>query len=76
MPELYETLKGKWRTPQQGADTLVWLAISRSASKHASGLFFQGILQNKSILISYPLQYFINLALCPMATVPVKRWVL
>jgi dehydrogenase/reductase SDR family member 12 len=41
MPEFYEKMKNRLRTAQQGADTAVWLAISDSALKHPSGLFFQ-----------------------------------
>lgn len=35
-------MKDNLRTPAQGADTVVWLAISKAALKHPSGLFFQG----------------------------------
>ncbi|MPC34711.1 Dehydrogenase/reductase SDR family member 12 [Portunus trituberculatus] len=34
-------MKDNLRTPAQGADTVVWLAISKAALKHPSGLFFQ-----------------------------------
>jgi len=41
MPGFYEKMKDKLRTPGQGADTVVWLAVSQSASQQPSGLFFQ-----------------------------------
>ena len=42
LPDFYEKFKNKLRTEEQGADTMVWLAISPSVKKVASGLFFQG----------------------------------
>lgn len=42
MPEFYEKMKNKLRTEAQGADTVVWLAVSPAAAKQTSGLFFQG----------------------------------
>ncbi|KAK8378387.1 hypothetical protein O3P69_011102 [Scylla paramamosain] len=39
--KFYEMMKDNLRTPAQGADTVVWLAISKAALKHPSGLFFQ-----------------------------------
>ncbi|XP_060642863.2 dehydrogenase/reductase SDR family member 12 [Anolis sagrei] len=41
MPDFYEKMKNKLRTEAQGADTVVWLAVSSAARKQASGLFFQ-----------------------------------
>ncbi|KAL7642665.1 UNVERIFIED_CONTAM: hypothetical protein RMT77_007230 [Armadillidium vulgare] len=41
LPDFYEQTKDKLRTPEQGADTIIWLAISQAALKHSSGLFFQ-----------------------------------
>ncbi|KAJ8352578.1 hypothetical protein SKAU_G00240540 [Synaphobranchus kaupii] len=41
MPEFYEKMKNRLRTEAQGADTVLWLAVSASALKHPSGLFFQ-----------------------------------
>ena len=43
-------MKDKLRTPDQGSDTAVWLAISPSSLSHASGLFYQG-MQNFLIKI-------------------------
>lgn len=42
MPDFYEKMKNRLRTEDQGADTVVWLAVSREAGKQASGQFFQG----------------------------------
>nr|CAD7426418.1 unnamed protein product [Timema monikensis] len=41
MPDFYQRMKDRLRTAEQGADTAVWLAISDTALKHPSGLFFQ-----------------------------------
>lgn len=41
MPQFYEKMKNKLRTVEQGADTLIWLAISAEAVKQNSGLFYQ-----------------------------------
>uniref|UniRef100_A0A673KG35 Dehydrogenase/reductase SDR family member 12-like n=2 Tax=Sinocyclocheilus rhinocerous TaxID=307959 RepID=A0A673KG35_9TELE len=41
MPDFYAKMKNKLRTEAQGADTVVWLAISDTASRQPSGLFFQ-----------------------------------
>lgn len=42
MPDFYQRMKNALRTEAQGADTLVWLAVSSEATKLPSGLFFQG----------------------------------
>ncbi|XP_018024171.1 dehydrogenase/reductase SDR family member 12 [Hyalella azteca] len=41
IPDFYEANKEKLRSVDQGADTIVWLAASKKASEHPSGLFFQ-----------------------------------
>ncbi|XP_027578955.1 dehydrogenase/reductase SDR family member 12 isoform X3 [Pipra filicauda] len=41
MPDFYERMKNSLRTEAQGADTVVWLAVSAEATKLPSGLFFQ-----------------------------------
>ncbi|NP_001279221.1 coiled-coil domain-containing protein 122 [Callorhinchus milii] len=47
MPDFYEKMKNRLRTEGQGADTVVWLAISNVQSQHPSGLFFQGMAEQK-----------------------------
>jgi len=43
MPDFHRRFKDKLRTPAEGADTIVWLAISDSVlDKTKSGLFYQG----------------------------------
>lgn len=42
MPDFYERMKNWLRTEAQGADTVLWLAVSAEATKLPSGLFFQG----------------------------------
>lgn len=34
MPQFYEKMKGKLRSVDEGADTIVWLAASPAAKKH------------------------------------------
>ncbi len=41
MPEFYAKMKDKLRSVDQGADTIVWLAVSEVAKKEESGGFFQ-----------------------------------
>uniref|UniRef100_A0A8B9HGQ0 Si:ch211-165b10.3 n=1 Tax=Astyanax mexicanus TaxID=7994 RepID=A0A8B9HGQ0_ASTMX len=42
MPQFYQMMRDRLRTAEQGADTVVWLAVSSAAKATASGLFFQG----------------------------------
>ncbi|XP_046678658.1 dehydrogenase/reductase SDR family member 12-like isoform X1 [Homalodisca vitripennis] len=41
MPEFYARMQDRLRTPRQGADTALWLAISPAPLKNTSGLFYQ-----------------------------------
>ncbi|KAJ8388699.1 hypothetical protein AAFF_G00131080 [Aldrovandia affinis] len=41
MPDFYQSMKDKLRSPEQGADTVVWLAVSEAAAAKPSGRFFQ-----------------------------------
>lgn len=41
MPDFHSSMKERLRTPEQGADTIVWLAVSEAAVKKPSGRFFQ-----------------------------------
>lgn len=43
MPDFYRSMKERLRTPEQGADTVVWLAVSEAAVTNASGKFFHGM---------------------------------
>lgn len=43
MPDFYRSMKERLRTPEQGADTVVWLAVSEVAVKNPSGKLFQGM---------------------------------
>jgi dehydrogenase/reductase SDR family member 12 len=42
MPDFHRRMASRLRTQEQGADTIVWLALSPAATKQPSGLFFQG----------------------------------
>jgi len=41
MPDFYEKMRDKLRTVEQGADTVVWLAIAKDPVRKPSGLFWQ-----------------------------------
>ncbi|KAF7646909.1 hypothetical protein LDENG_00180580 [Lucifuga dentata] len=41
MPDFHRSMKDSLRTPDQGADTVVWLAVSEAAATKPSGHFFQ-----------------------------------
>ncbi|XP_014772293.1 dehydrogenase/reductase SDR family member 12 [Octopus bimaculoides] len=41
MPGFYSKMKDRLRTPQQGADTALWLAIASAPKSFVSGQFFQ-----------------------------------
>ncbi len=44
MPDFYNKMKDKLRTVEQGADTLVWLAVAKAPvedPKNQGGQFFQ-----------------------------------
>lgn len=40
MPQFYNILKNQFRSPEQGADTVVYLAVADKASALESGQFF------------------------------------
>lgn len=41
LPGFFEPMKDNLRTPAEGADTAVWLALSKAALKYPSGFFYQ-----------------------------------
>ncbi|XP_041796187.1 DHRS-12_like_SDR_c-like domain-containing protein isoform X1 [Chelmon rostratus] len=41
MPDFHSSMKDSLRTPEQGADTVVWLAVSEAATTNPSGHFYQ-----------------------------------
>lgn len=42
MPDFHRSMKDSLRTPEQGADTVVWLAVAEAAAKNPSGRFYHG----------------------------------
>ncbi|CAJ1079155.1 dehydrogenase/reductase SDR family member 12 [Xyrichtys novacula] len=52
MPSFHAKMQSKLRTEAMGADTVVWLAVSPSAIKQPSGLFFQ---DRKAVATHLPL---------------------
>jgi NAD(P)-dependent dehydrogenase (short-subunit alcohol dehydrogenase family) len=40
LPRFWRVMRPLLRTPEEGADTIVWLAASRAASKHSGEFFF------------------------------------
>lgn len=41
IPDFYERMKSRLRSPQQGADTLIWLCASEIVREEPSGGFYQ-----------------------------------
>eukprot|EP01147_Barroeca_monosierra_P004895 gene4895-8702_t len=41
LPDFYERMKGNLRSTEEGADTVVWLAIAESIRREDNGKFFQ-----------------------------------
>ncbi|XP_049432916.1 DHRS-12_like_SDR_c-like domain-containing protein [Epinephelus fuscoguttatus] len=41
MPDFHSSMKDSLRAPEQGADTVVWLAVSEAAATNPSGRFYQ-----------------------------------
>uniref|UniRef100_A0A667XRP3 Dehydrogenase/reductase SDR family member 12-like n=1 Tax=Myripristis murdjan TaxID=586833 RepID=A0A667XRP3_9TELE len=41
MPQFHQMMGDRLRSAEQGADTVVWLALSKAAARQPSGLFFQ-----------------------------------
>ncbi|XP_053404755.1 dehydrogenase/reductase SDR family member 12-like [Mercenaria mercenaria] len=41
MPQFYEKMKSRLRTVEEGADTIIWLAVAENPLKLKSGCFFQ-----------------------------------
>ncbi|XP_077467203.1 DHRS-12_like_SDR_c-like domain-containing protein [Stigmatopora argus] len=41
MPDFHRSMKSNLRTPEQGADTVVWLAVSESAITNPNGRFYK-----------------------------------
>ncbi|XP_069003573.1 DHRS-12_like_SDR_c-like domain-containing protein isoform X1 [Embiotoca jacksoni] len=41
MPDFHRSMKDSLRTPEQGADTVVWLSVSEAATTNPSGRFYQ-----------------------------------
>lgn len=44
MPQFHQMMGDRLRSVEQGADTVVWLALSKAAGTTRSGQFFQGEL--------------------------------
>jgi len=41
MPDFYNRTKHILRSPEQGADTIIWLCVAKDVSQHPNGSFFQ-----------------------------------
>ncbi|XP_008332143.1 dehydrogenase/reductase SDR family member 12-like [Cynoglossus semilaevis] len=54
MPQFHQMMGERLRTAEQGADTVVWLAVSRAAARTRSGQFFQ---DRKAIPAHLPLAW-------------------
>ena len=42
MPQFHQMMGERLRSVEQGADTVLWLAVSKAAARTLSGQFFQG----------------------------------
>lgn len=40
MPDFYKAMKNQMRSEEQGADTIIWLSVSKEATAYRSGEFF------------------------------------
>lgn len=54
IPDFHSKMKDKLRTPDQGADTVVWLAVAKDVPKLPSGQFFQ---DRKAVSAHLPLAW-------------------
>ncbi|XP_032420725.1 dehydrogenase/reductase SDR family member 12 isoform X1 [Xiphophorus hellerii] len=54
MPQFHQMMGDRLRSVDQGADTVVWLALSRAAARKSSGQFFQ---DRKSVPTHLPLAW-------------------
>ena len=52
MPYFHRMMGGWLRSPEEGADTIVWLCSSSAARRIASGSFFQGICIVFGVLVT------------------------
>lgn len=43
LPDFHKRMEGRLRSPEEGADTMIWLTVSPSAVSNENGQFFQGI---------------------------------
>ena len=43
LPDFHHRMADRLRSPEQGADTVIWLSISEVAKHTPSGQFFEGI---------------------------------
>ncbi|KII73660.1 Dehydrogenase/reductase SDR family member 12 [Thelohanellus kitauei] len=57
LPGFYKHMKSDLRTPEQGADTIMWLAISEEALSYTSGSFFFDRQKAKKFVISAEERY-------------------
>jgi dehydrogenase/reductase SDR family protein 12 len=54
MPDFYNKMKDKLRTVEQGADTIVWLALAKSAVQDGfRGQFFQVTVHCFALLLFF-----------------------
>ncbi|XP_030629025.1 dehydrogenase/reductase SDR family member 12 [Chanos chanos] len=54
MPQFHQMMRDRLRTAEQGADTVVWLAVSHAATAAPSGQFFQ---DRRAVPIHLPLAW-------------------
>ncbi|VDP74875.1 unnamed protein product [Echinostoma caproni] len=60
MPSFHHRMQGKLRSAEQGADTVVWLALTPNIRSFENGSFFQGMLNRLSIVFCCCMRQFLT----------------
>lgn len=69
MPQFHQMMGDRLRSAEQGADTVVWLALSKAAARQPSGLFFQGMKPDRYLhKIPQPISFYVVLLQLPCMT--------
>lgn len=67
MPGFHSRMGDRLRSPEEGADTVVWLCVSESAKKQPSGRFFEGTqLPSLHLLFPFSLSLPLPLSILPL----------
>ena len=65
MPEFHRRMGNRLRSPEEGADTIIWLCVSNSIKDQPSGGFFQGYIEWSFSTLGMHVQWgLLNLSVC------------